>query len=213
MSPRAIARKAAVVAALTLVLAVLAAGGHCLIAQADHSAVLVVRFGDGSQIERRVCFAEDSITGLELLRRSGLAVSTWGAAVCKIEDEGCDYPSSPCFCQCPGSPCSYWSYWHWREGRWMYSSVGSADNEVGDGDVEGWVWGDGQSAPEPPSLVATCSSEDTGAASGQVDSEAALPPAAATTGARADLSQYAIFVIMLIALIGGYVVLKTRRQE
>ena len=118
---------------------------------------LVVRFGDGSVFTRCVEFDEDKISGLEVLLRSGLNViyqqSGLGAAVCKIEDDGCDYPSEPCFCQCLGGPnCVYWSYWHLKDGAWQYSPAGAGGYFVRDGDVEGWTWGPGTggSGPEPP---------------------------------------------------------------
>jgi len=118
---------------------------------------LVVRFGDGSVFTKCVKFDEDQISGLEVLLRSGLNViyqqSGTGAAVCKIEDDGCDYPSEPCFCQCPGGPtCIYWSYWHLKSGAWEYSPAGASGYPVRDGDVEGWAWGPGTtgSGLEPP---------------------------------------------------------------
>lgn len=121
---------------------------------------LVVRFGDGSVFTKCVEFDEDQISGLEVLLRSGLNViyqqSGLGAAVCKIEDDGCDYPSEPCFCRCPGGPnCVYWSYWHLKGGEWQYSPAGASGYFVRDGDVEGWAWGPGTagSGPEPPVIA------------------------------------------------------------
>ena len=118
---------------------------------------LVVRFGDGSVFTKCVEFEEDQISGLEVLLRSGLRVvyqqSGLGAAVCKIEDDGCDYPSEPCFCKCLGGPnCVYWSYWHLKGGEWQYSPIGASGYFVRDGDVEGWAWGPGTagSGLEPP---------------------------------------------------------------
>ena len=62
---------------------------------ATHRAGLVVRFGDGSVVTRCVSFSEPSLTGAELLTRSGLSVvldlsSSLGAGVCKIGNQGCD---------------------------------------------------------------------------------------------------------------------------
>ena len=118
---------------------------------------LVVRFGDGSVFTRCIEFDEDQISGLEVLLRSGLSViyeqSGMGAAVCKIENDGCDFPAESCFCQClGGADCVYWSYWHLKEGVWQYSPVGASGYFVRDGDVEGWAWGPGTtgSGPEPP---------------------------------------------------------------
>ena len=107
---------------------------------------LVVRFGDGSLFTHCVEFDENQISGLEVLLKAGLNIiyessGPEGAAVCKIENEGCDYPAEDCFCQCPGGPnCIYWSYWHLKGGAWEYSQVGASGYYVSDGDVEGWSW-------------------------------------------------------------------------
>lgn len=107
---------------------------------------LVVRFGNGDVLTRCVEFHENQISGLEVLLRAGLNViyelsGTYGAAICKIENDGCDYPAEACFCQCPGGPnCIYWSYWHLKDGIWTYSQVGAGGYYVKNGDVEGWAW-------------------------------------------------------------------------
>jgi hypothetical protein len=118
---------------------------------------LVARFGNGNVFTKCVEFDEDQISGLEVLLRSGLNViyeqSGAGAAVCKIGDDGCDYPLEHCFCQClGGANCVYWSYWHLKEEAWQYSLAGASGYFVRDGDVEGWAWGPGTSGsgPEPP---------------------------------------------------------------
>jgi len=119
-------------------------------------ATLIVQF-DGSQSETRcVGFVEDRLTGLELLRRGGWEVVTWGSAVCRIGEIGCSYPAERCFCQCLAPPCSFWSYWQWREGRWQYSQVGASQRLVADGDVDAWVWGDGQTPPALAPDAALC---------------------------------------------------------
>jgi len=124
---------------------------------APNRVALVVRFGDGSAQTKCVEFNEAQITGLEALTRSGLSViyqaSGSSATVCKIRNDGCNYPSQPCFCQCSGGAnCVYWSYWHLKSGAWQYSQLGASSYMVGNGNVEGWVWGPGSpnSAPQPP---------------------------------------------------------------
>ncbi len=107
---------------------------------------LVVRFGDGEVFTQCVEFDEDQISGVEVLLRAGLntiyeSSGAYGAAVCKIENDGCDYPAEDCFCQCPGGPnCVYWSYWHLKDGSWEYSQAGAGGYFVSDGDVDGWAW-------------------------------------------------------------------------
>lgn len=122
----------------------------------QNRAGLVVRFGDGSVLTRCVSFGEPSITGVELLVRSGFPVvidpsSSIGAGVCKIGPEGCDHGRS-CFCQCEGSTCAYWQYFHLDAGRgaWRYSNVGAALYPVTDGAVEGWSWGNNVAPPVVP---------------------------------------------------------------
>jgi len=123
---------------------------------APNRVALVVRFGDGSVHTKCVEFNEAQITGLDALTRSGLSViyqaSGSSATVCKIQNDGCNYPGQPCFCQCAGgASCVYWSYWH-LNGAWQYSQLGASSYMVSNGDVEGWVWGAGSpnSAPQPP---------------------------------------------------------------
>jgi hypothetical protein len=116
-------------------------------AQGPNRAGIVVTFGDGRTSAVCVEFAEDEITGAELLKRSGLplvvAGGPGGATVCKIADVGCDNPGD-CFCACHGADCRYWAYYTLKAGAWEYSSVGSSLRKVRAGDVDGWAWGPGQ---------------------------------------------------------------------
>ncbi len=110
---------------------------------------LVIRYGDGRVETYCVAFTEPEITGVEVLQRAGLDViidptSGWGAAVCKIDGEGCNYPLEPCFCQCQGTPCVYWAYYYQENGAWVYSGEGAGSRTVRNGDVEGWAWGEGE---------------------------------------------------------------------
>jgi len=116
-----------------------------------HRAGLVVRFGDGSVVTRCVSFGEPSLTGAELLMRAGLSVvfdlnSSIGAGVCKIGNQGCDRGKS-CFCQCEGSMCAYWQYFHLQSGAWKYSNLGAGVYQISDGAVEGWAWGNNVMPP------------------------------------------------------------------
>jgi hypothetical protein len=202
-------------------------------AQKEQRAGLIVQFGDGNYVTRCISFAEKSITGLELLIRSGLRITTWGTAVCRIEQEGCDYPAQRCFCQCLATPCRYWSYWHRRDGRWAYSQVGAGYHRVRDGDIDAWLWGDGQSPPsvvpfeqictstEPPTgrntLALTPIPTATPEPAAQLSSNASYTPspaaAPAPTGSPgAPLVQYAAFALVAAALLGGFFV-RSRHQE
>ncbi len=142
-----------------------------------HRAGLVIRYGDGSIQTRCVSFSEPSLTGADLLMRSGLPVvldarSSVGAGVCKIGAQGCNQGQS-CFCQCEGSTCAYWQYFHLQNGAWTYSIVGAALYQVSDGMVEGWAWGSNV-APPVMSLDQVC-------ATGAVAPATASAPAAKPT--------------------------------
>jgi len=194
---------------------------------AEHKAVLIVQFDEGQSQQMYIAFGEETLSGLDLLTRSGLKLSMWGSAVCRIEAQGCAYPVEPCFCQCRGTPCAYWSYWHWQAGRWAYSQVGAASHQVHDGDIEGWAWSDGQ----PPSVTPTPSTALTPAAAGASESPgqprpAASPREARSTGAptastfgvaattnsteRVPFEQYAVFAALVLALAGILVVVRQR---
>lgn len=125
-------------------------------AQTTNQAALVVRHGEGQVETRCVSFTEPQISGYDLLVRAGFSVdvdaSGIGAAVCAINGTGC--PANNCFCQCSGSDCQYWSYWHQLNGSWDYSLVGASIYPVAHGAVEGWSWGPGSvtQAIAPPLL-------------------------------------------------------------
>lgn len=149
---------------VSLVWGVLAFTSSPLHAQGPHRAGLVVQFGDGAVVTRCISFSEDEISGEELLRRSGLTVlfdytSGLGARVCKIESEGCDVPAEDCWCRCQGMPCQYWAYFYVSDGVWRYSGLGGSNRTVYDGDIEGWVWGDGRTTPPLFSLDDICEVE------------------------------------------------------
>jgi hypothetical protein len=146
-------------------------------AQEQNRAGLVVVHGDGSVATRCVAFSEASISGADLLARSGfdLAVeaSSMGATVCSIDGEGCSFPQQSCFCACEGSPCIYWSYWRLAGDTWRYSNVGAGGSSVSDGEIDGWRWGLGsvEKAEAPPviSFEEICAAD-------RSSSEATLPP-------------------------------------
>lgn len=110
---------------------------------------LVVRHGDGRIIYVYVEFAGPSITGAELIQRSGLplVVSSSGALgveICSIDSEGCS--SENCFCKSYGTPSFYWHYYKLNaDGSWANESVGPTSHVLHDGDVDGWSWTSGAS--------------------------------------------------------------------
>lgn len=127
--------------------------------EGDNRAGLVIVHGDGRVVQQCVAFAEESITGYELLQRAGAALNIeaggFGATVCSINGEGCSYPAETCFCRCQGSPCVYWSYWQLQpEGGWRYRPLGASNTQVRNGDVDGWQWAAGtrEKIAEPPAV-------------------------------------------------------------
>lgn len=136
---RALSLAAAVILALILL-----AGD--VYAQTPNRAGLVVVHGDGSVMSRCVQFESESISGYELLERSGLSlrteVSGMGPTICAIDEEGCA-AGEHCFCRCLSSTCEYWSYWRLEETGWSYAQIGAGNTTVTDGMVEAWVWSEG----------------------------------------------------------------------
>jgi hypothetical protein len=125
------------------------------VAQA-HTAGLVVIKGDGSSIWVAVPFDEESISGADLLERSGLAVTEvsfggMGIAICGIEQTGCDV--AECrkrLCQGPGRDDPYWqNYLAGDEGTWVVAPLGISSDRIHDGDVRGLIW-----SADPPSIQA-----------------------------------------------------------
>jgi hypothetical protein len=115
--------------------------------QQPNRAGLVVRFGDGHAQTVCVSFTEERITGYDLLNRSGFNViadvsSSMGAFICKIGNDGCNFPQEDCACKF-NTEQKYWSYWLLRNGAWEYSNFGASNASVINGEVQGWVWGTG----------------------------------------------------------------------
>ena len=112
---------------------------------------LVVVFADGRTETRYVEFTEEEISGVELLRRSGLTFvfsgsGAFGEAVCRIGDTGCNDPGD-CFCQCRGADCAFWSYFALESDTWRFQAVGASQRRLRNGDADGWVWGSGSTPP------------------------------------------------------------------
>src|SRR5262245_34665006 len=115
--------------------------------QEMHHAGLIVRHGDGRLTYAYIAFPEDTISGLELLKRSGIPLVTvsfggLGEGVCSLESEGC--PASECrqrVCQGPGDESPYWRYFRQKTpGDWEALALGVSSVKVHDGDIDGWSW-------------------------------------------------------------------------
>lgn len=118
---------------------------------------LLVDYGDGRVSYVVVPFEEESISGIDLLERSGLELLTidmggMGSAICEIEDVGCDV--SACrtrMCQTGDPDSPFWRHMAGTEGDgWRFSTRGASSSVVEDGDVYAWFWSGGD--PAGPSL-------------------------------------------------------------
>jgi hypothetical protein len=194
--------------ALALFLVLALSTGAGIDAQEPNKAAVVVRLDDDQVASSCVSFSEESLSGMDLLRRSGLAIETkvegMGSLVCSIENTGC--PADDCFCQCSGgSECVYWSYWRNQEEGWAYARVGATQNQIGHGAIDGWSWGPGSltEAIEPPPVTfdEVCSQDNV--------SVIAVPP---ETTEAPEWQPYAVFGAVLL-LLGGGVVLSRRRRS
>ncbi|MHB1319396.1 MAG: hypothetical protein ACYCYF_12330 [Anaerolineae bacterium] len=140
-----------------------------------NQAGLVVVHGDGRVTTRCVRFDEAQISGLTLLQRSGIVFTAstgpMGATICSLNGEGC--PTSDCWCECKGTPCAYWIYFQRNaDGSWAYAPLGAALRQLGNGDVDGWMWGDTTSLPPAMSFEAICGTEPSQSPATPVPTEA-----------------------------------------
>jgi len=149
-------RTARLVAAIVLLLLI----ESPVAGQELHHAGLVVRHGDGRIVYAYVAFPEDAISGVELLRRSGISLVTigfggLGEGVCTIDGEGC--PAADCrqrVCQGSGEDAPFWQYFRQRSpGDWVALSLGASATKVRDGDIDGWSW-TGHNPELPPLTIA-----------------------------------------------------------
>ncbi len=115
---------------------------------ATNRAGLVVRLDADTVLTRCVSFAEQRISGVVLLERSGLEVETifdsgLGAFVCQIDRVGC--PAENCLCAFPPD---FWVYAQRVNAEWQSSPVGASTRTLTDGDMDGWVWGSSGALPD-----------------------------------------------------------------
>ena len=131
----AIVRKVKPVVVLVLVIGAMILVNPYPVLATSHTG-LVIKHGDGRIVTRCITYDGSSISGIELLRRSGLTVdisdSYMGQRVYGIDGEGSkdDWDSGTYF----------WAYFHQINGTWRYSQVGAGSHQTGAGSVEGWVW-------------------------------------------------------------------------
>lgn len=126
-------------------------------AQTTNRAGLVLLGSDGQVQTYCVAFSENTISGVELVQRAKLPLivqpSGNNAAVCKIGNDGCDFPAEDCFCRFGGGQRGeYWAFWQLNDAAWEYAQLGAGAARVKNGDVNGWAWGVGESGSglQPP---------------------------------------------------------------
>jgi hypothetical protein len=154
--PRPVAAALVLVAALipVTVPAVTGASPACAAVTGPHAA-LVIDTGTGAH---SFCVALDAprVSGIHLIELAGAqdhlayGFGSGGQAVCRLAGVGPQ--GDDCFADYP----DFWGYWHGDgRGGWTWSSSGAASTRVGDGELDAWVWGSGDSGathPKPPSL-------------------------------------------------------------
>jgi hypothetical protein len=149
-------------------------GGRVSAHAGAHRAALVIEDSNGSLIERCVSFAEEAITGLALIQRSGVeyqarSFGDLGSAVCQLDFEPAQVPSS-CFGSGPT-----WAYYRETAGGWRLSASGAGGSAVHDGDVDGWHYAAGPHPPPPVAFAQVCGALPSPAAAARISS----PPATA----------------------------------
>lgn len=146
-----------ILAALAVVLLAAFSGVPGTSAQegARNGAGLVVRHGDGTLIYAYVEFDEETISGEELLLRSGLdfVVAPYGGlgtGICAINGEGC--PADDCYCESYSSPAYYWNYYARSGEGWAVQLRGPTSRQLADGDIDGWSWTAGDHGLPPVTI-------------------------------------------------------------
>jgi hypothetical protein len=131
---------------LFVLLAVWGSSGTGFARDTPAYAGIVIRPGDGTVTYAYVPLDEE-ISGIELLRRSGVSLVTigfggLGEGVCQIEETGCEV--GPCrtrMCQTGDRDSPYWRYFQAdADGDWVASPLGGSGTKVEPGDVDGWSW-------------------------------------------------------------------------
>lgn len=189
-----------------------------------NAAGLVIDFGGGRITYAYVPFAEEKLSGIELLKRARVSLLTvtfggLGDAVCTIDDTGCgvsDCRQRLCQTGDPKSP-----FWHYLRanaaGSWMLVATGPSAPTVRNGDIDGWAWtGDTPALPviTMAQLVARTGAPPLArAASGKVPSAAVLATGPQPGRTAQSVRQYLLggVALLLVAALGGAAIWRSRR--
>ncbi|MFP4344580.1 MAG: hypothetical protein ACLFU8_07800 [Anaerolineales bacterium] len=206
-------------ALLALLVVALLPSGAAAQEEGPHRAGLVVVDAAGGVTTRCVPFDAPAVTGRELLEATDLtplfSAESGGVLLCSLDGLGC--PTAECFCECTGSPCRYWSYFHYTPEGWTYAGQGASARRLESGDVDGWVWGDGSQRPPEITFEELCPSATPTPAppTGETPQPAPSPTAPAPTPAagqgNGQGADYLWFALALLLLGAGYLLLGRRR--
>jgi hypothetical protein len=139
---------------------------------AIHHAALVVQHSSGRVITRCVAFAQEQISGIQLIKAAGVeyraqSFGSIGSAICQLDSEPSPMPAG-CFGSGP-----YWQYAHGRDGGWQAASTGADAAVLHDGDLDGWRYASGSNQTPPPvSYGSVCRAPTPAAATSQAASTA-----------------------------------------
>ena len=190
-------------------------------AQEGNAAGIVVDYGDGRVTYAWVPFVEEEISGIELLRRSGVPLVSvsfggLGEGVCMVGDTGCGV--TECrrrLCQTGERSSPFWQYVRQEApGEWRTFSFGASQSSVRDGDIDGWAW-----TGNPPRLPAITLDEVRRNAGGGDETAAAVvrtfggEPVASDDSERLWRVAAGAGVVVAIGGAGGVVVWRSRRMR
>jgi hypothetical protein len=198
-------------------------------AQADdiNVAGIVIDYGNGERSYALVPFADETVSGIDLLHKSGLPLLTiefgaMGEGVCVIEDTGCDLSACRArLCQTGDPESPFWQYVRSDgTGMWEFAALGASSSKVGDGDVDGWFWTGTKPHPEAVSLDDVASELDVNMEEYRTGAATSLEALAMTTGTSENEEEGIALRDMLagaaivggLALVGGWAVWRARRM-
>lgn len=204
-------------------------GSSLAIAQVDetaNAAGIFVDYGDGRTSHALVPFTEDTISGVELLRRSGLSLLSvefggMGEGVCAIEDTGCDLAACRArLCQTGDPDSPFWQYvQNDSVGTWQPAPLGASSSVIEHGDVDGWFWTGTTPRKDAVSLEEIASETgvdlDDIATSGDTRVEAVVVTTGESPGNNAvTLASVltGVAIMAVIATLGGYLIVRSRRH-
>ncbi len=184
---------------------------------------IVVDYGDGRVSYALVPFTEETISGVELLRRSELSLLSvefggMGEGICAIEDTGCDLSACRArLCQTGDPDSPFWQYVRaGDDGEWQTAPLGASSSIVENGNVDGWFWTD--TTPDAAGVTLDTIASETGVDLETFRLTTDLAPIVATVGDlegddlvdRGDVLAGVALVIGM-AVIGGLLVFRSRR--